>query len=975
MASATIAKVEIEGQKEKEKEKEEWNVSVEARRKVLTSLLLDIVPGNICCFLPVHDIRRLGSTCRALYIAVETPVVWKTLLRNDFQFAVDELEKTHDKWSRLVYDREKKRYAPTVNSSSPTGVGGNERIPSTPTRSRVPRMPSGSPIAPRNLSCEFDDAMESVRRGSPRSAALGAGFSRTGSRGDMHAIPLIAPPTVAEVASLPFHDWKEPYSWKDLYQFVYAGRVGNWRRQLSTKKGMATLQLMNPLKQDDALQTLSSCLEWQWQGGLVGGIESVTNDFAVDLLERADVYYDRNEVDKAFMDYAMATLVAPEKAALRSKASLILDTLATEQVVNDKAKILSSNFNFEQSYDEVLLSGTMFDRAAFLHKVSHWKGHSFETRLHQYLLCDLLKFWPERLIIDARCLARTKTQRGIAEAWLAFDRHQPALAIEHAEKAIAALPEELRVAVQKPVTNPPILPEHIEPLDRKALPAELAEIVPEMAFAFFTLAFVANFTEEAITHYCNHLRCAPQRGRLAVACNNIGSLYYQRSEYEAALKWLGHSKSNNPRYFMTYKNIAKCYGRLDNRRAALDELNKAKQHCTPAPAELFSERSKYIPNPGQDLAMASRLCPRLSYPYRFRSAVAMDSNDATKALAELDTIIAMTLEPADLALRADFKKELGMTSLALDDMILAATLVPTATEYRKWIVNTVTEAMMSESVWRPLSMDGPFGRASDSDISYKVEPPHAPKVGMAFASQHRVDPDFLAELDCIIATFYPKGTPPRVASSQYAVAHLQREVVNRERFIAGYTTLSRQEAAVLATELVHQLQRRRSRSEAGLSEWSSDVDDELAQSDDSESADGTSPPQSVTPSPTRFGVVRPTPRSRNREGGMSTEGSPMEETPAPRSRPGTFRKRFRNIRKSRDQYPNSKSFFFFWRSQLPLLIEKEVTGSTASWRSTHGQLGQNHASSSVSGPDRFRHEAIIEPAMGSANPSSSSVEV
>jgi hypothetical protein len=654
-------------------------VSVEERRQVLTSLLVDVVPDRICCFLSIREILHLGNVSRAFFVAVDSPDVWKTLLRNDFRLVVDELDKSYDKWSRLVYDRK---------------------------------------IA-----------------------------------------------TVADVATVSFHDWKEPYSWKDLYKFVYAGRVGNWRRQLSTKKGAATLQLRNPLKQDDALQTLSCCIEWQWQGGLVGEFESVTNGFANDLLERADMYYDRNEVDKAFLDYAMATLVAPEKAAPRSKASLILDTLASQQVANDRARMLSPNFNFEQSYDEVLLSGTMFDRAAFLHKVSHWKGHSFETRLDQYLLCDLLKFYPERLIIDARSLARTKTQRGIAEAWLAFDRHQPALAIEHAEKAISELPEELRTAVQKPLPNPPILPEDIEPLDRKALPAELAEFVSDMTLAFFALGFLANSSEEAISHYCKHLRCAPQPGQLAVACNNIGSRYYayQQREYQAALKWLDYSRSHNPRYFLTYKNIAKCHRWLGNRRAALDELNEAEQHCVPAPAELFCERSRYSPDPGQDLATASRLCPRLSYPYRFRSAVAMDSNHSTEALAEIGTIIALTLEPEDLALRADFKKALGMTSLALDDMILAATLDPTSSEYREWIIKTVTEATMSESVWRPLSMDGPFGRASDEDNSSKVEPPQAPKAGMAFASRHRDDPDFVAELDCIIATFYPTTPPPRTS--------------------------------------------------------------------------------------------------------------------------------------------------------------------------------------------------------------------
>ncbi|CAM39900.1 hypothetical protein, unknown function [Leishmania braziliensis MHOM/BR/75/M2904] len=103
------------------------------------------------------------------------------------------------------------------------------------------------------------------------------------------------------------------------------------------------------------------------------------------------------------------------------------------------------------------------------------------------------------------------------------------------------------------------------------------------------------------------------------------------------------------------------------------------------PSELLVERSRCL-HTIADMAEATEQHPNLSYPYQMRAAMAMDRGYHLAAVMELSRIIALTMDPNDVALRVRFLQdaiamaasaiEVGASSEAAEG---TADLTPTAT--------------------------------------------------------------------------------------------------------------------------------------------------------------------------------------------------------------------------------------------------------------------------------------------------------
>ena len=362
---------------------------------------------------------------------------------------------------------------------------------------------------------------------------------------------------------------------------------------------------------------------------------------------------------------------------------------------------LSPEFDFEEQYDAVVSSGTVFERAAFIFESMYFRGPECAAYVIAYILCDAVKYWPSRLLKQAQAVATSDFQRLICHSWKCFDNGQPEKSGEYAELAVELLPKDYKHSVERLLelskssatgSGDGFQASDIaaavlrEPCSPTVLRGNSLSPPPLASFAYFTLAFVSQQCDVAVDAYRKCLLTNPWPSRKAVALNNLASLLMSRNELASAKMLLEASIETNARYFMTYRNLAKCLTRLGDREAAHSCLTQAISRCRPLPADAFSERSKYsTQTAAEDLDVATRMNPRMSYPYRLRAALLMDRQRDLDALRELDKALEIGFDAPDAALRAVFKRDLGDLDGAISDMAIAIALCPTNSEYIGWL--------------------------------------------------------------------------------------------------------------------------------------------------------------------------------------------------------------------------------------------------------------------------------------------------
>jgi tetratricopeptide (TPR) repeat protein len=440
-------------------------------------------------------------------------------------------------------------------------------------------------------------------------------------------------------------------SWPTLYKMLYERRVNNWRKLLAPLREQALQEELDG-NLTGGVEKITTVINYQLQGGLSGGLHPLCRMLSWDLCIRARLHL-TTDPEKAFEDYCMATLVDSTNGTAYDAAC----KMARDRNSNEFA---DPEYDFDRNYDEEILHGTLPQRARFLFEFSYWRKDKCTVYLHMYLLCDMMKMWPSRLIQRAKRCAGTTFQAEMCDAWLLFDMKQEDEALEVAQRAVRMLPQRGTLLLSS---------------QRR-----------DAAFAYFTLGFVAQYSDAAVQAYHTFLEFSPHPARLAVTYNNLGSIYCHRGDYATALHWLNKARESNPRSFITYKTIAKCLSKQGERAAAYQVLTSALTFCSPMSADMYSERSKYTWLVTPDLNEATRMNPRLSYPYRFRAALYMEAAMQEKAFSELNKAIDLTYDPFDLSLLSAFKLDLSDNAGAVQDMRLALLMDFQNPAYRQWLV-------------------------------------------------------------------------------------------------------------------------------------------------------------------------------------------------------------------------------------------------------------------------------------------------
>jgi tetratricopeptide (TPR) repeat protein len=493
------------------------------------------------------------------------------------------------------------------------------------------------------------------------------------------------------------------------------------------------------------------------------GLNELARQLVRDLAMRGHIFHRLGRDDEAFGDYALASLLDSACGEAFSAACELALSFAGPSdgspfiMRRGGSFFLSPEFNFEREYDRVVSGGTVFERAAFIFESLYYRGPECATYVVAYLLCDAVKYWPSRLLRLAEANATAEFQRLICYAWRAFDSGQRAKSCEYAELAVELLPTGFKHRVEHLLartnaehggdagsTSSNVSIAHAVLAAEKsmaggfpdgqeegnAVPTQQQQSHALSSFAYFTLAFVSNQLDVAIEAYRKCLLTNPRPSRRAVALNNLASLLMSRNDLASARLLLEESIATNNKYFMTYRNLAKCLARMGDRDAAHGVLTTAIQICRPLPADAFAERSKYSSVSVQDdLDEATRLNPRLSYPYRLRAALLMDRQRDLDALKELDRALEISFDPQDAALRAVFKRDLGDLEGAISDMAVAAALCPTSTEYSGWLRDALADVMNESAIAGALP--GLVGGVNDAPFLDTVHLPPSLAAGSA----------------------------------------------------------------------------------------------------------------------------------------------------------------------------------------------------------------------------------------------------
>ena len=182
------------------------------------------------------------------------------------------------------------------------------------------------------------------------------------------------------------------------------------------------------------------------------------------------------------------------------------------------------------------------------------------------------------------------------------------------------------------------------------------------------------------------LYASPTTGTLDPATFASASSTPRQIANLVSARWFQEAERHNPRYFVTYRNLVRCLlklGRTDEARQALD--TGIRQSMPHTPSDAFAERSKLVAMPSADLAIVAAMNPRSSAPFRYRAAVAMDRGAFDEALAEVDAIVALKLDPADLSLKAVLLRGQERMKEAVRCVQVCLTLDPHNETYLRWL--------------------------------------------------------------------------------------------------------------------------------------------------------------------------------------------------------------------------------------------------------------------------------------------------
>ncbi|OMP04919.1 BTB/POZ-like protein [Corchorus olitorius] len=173
----------------------------------------------------------------------------------------------------------------------------------------------------------------------------------------------------------------------------------------------------------------------------------------------------------------------------------------------------------------------------------------------------------------------------------------------------------------------------------------------------------------------NALKCPSDNLRKGQALNNLGSVYVDRGELDAAADC--YINALKIRHTRAHQGLARVHYLRNDKAAAYEEMTKLIEKAKNN-ASAYEKRSEYCDREliKADLEMVTRLDPLRVYPYRYRAAVLMDSYKEKEAIAELSKAIAFKADLHLLHLRAAFHEHAGDVLGALRDCRAALSVDP-----------------------------------------------------------------------------------------------------------------------------------------------------------------------------------------------------------------------------------------------------------------------------------------------------------
>ncbi|GBG67161.1 hypothetical protein CBR_g81586 [Chara braunii] len=203
--------------------------------------------------------------------------------------------------------------------------------------------------------------------------------------------------------------------------------------------------------------------------------------------------------------------------------------------------------------------------------------------------------------------------------------------------------------------------------------------------ASFELYFLLGYTlskedmssSVAIVLFERAVECCVSSRQRAVAFHRLGCIYFTRKEYTEAFRCFHAAVANGHQYSRV--GIARIADRTGDRQEALEEIAALiNDHMHGALGWMYMERALYVEGlcKMQDLDVATRLDPTLTYPYMYRAAVLMDQAKVQAAITQLNKILNFKVTLECLELRAYFAMATKDYESAIRDIRALLTLCP-----------------------------------------------------------------------------------------------------------------------------------------------------------------------------------------------------------------------------------------------------------------------------------------------------------
>ncbi|KAK1428651.1 hypothetical protein QVD17_17490 [Tagetes erecta] len=147
---------------------------------------------------------------------------------------------------------------------------------------------------------------------------------------------------------------------------------------------------------------------------------------------------------------------------------------------------------------------------------------------------------------------------------------------------------------------------------------------------------------------------ATEKWQKTLAFHQLGVLLFQKEDYKSAQSCFEAAYEMGHVYSAT--GIARTMYKQGKTYLARDLINKILSDCKRPKGWMYQERSLY--NLGskkiQDLELASKLDPTLTYPYKYRAVSMVTENLVNEGIQEINKIIRFKVSPDCLELRAWF---------------------------------------------------------------------------------------------------------------------------------------------------------------------------------------------------------------------------------------------------------------------------------------------------------------------------------